>query len=163
MLRGLCHGDRTGDRQSRVRGREWKGKKLHYQTRLPVTARLDREQQGATRGIKPRPFLQAAELPAGPFLEPLTPLHCIFWQPLRDSFHPTPPRGGREPGVVRILLLCTWWFSLDRRVTAEKPPRMLEVKARLNENSQVLTLSTNGTWLGLVINVMRQLDAFSLS
>lgn len=40
---------------------------------------------------------------------------------------------------------------------------MLEVKARLNENSQVLTLSTNGTWLGLVINVMRQLDAFSLS
>lgn len=36
---------------------------------------------------------------------------------------------------------------------------MLEVKARLNENSQVLTLSTNGMWFGPVINVMRQLNA----
>lgn len=36
---------------------------------------------------------------------------------------------------------------------------MLEVKARLNENSQVLTSATNGMWLGPVINVMRQLNA----
>lgn len=60
---------------------------------------------------------EAAAFPPGYFFK--TPSE----QSLSVQFHQQPtPGGAGDPEVVPILLLCTWWFSLDKKnITAEKP------------------------------------------
>lgn len=92
------HSDRTGTKKAWKKEGDRK-EKLHYQTRLPVTTRLDREQQGATRGMKPKfskswarpsPFLQwptrgSSLFPLVTFLKP--PQNRVFQSNSTNSQH----------------------------------------------------------------------------
>lgn len=134
VLRCRFRSDRTGTVKRGDRG-EWGGK-ASLSDKASSPAGLDREQQGATRGIKPKAFCQRAALPARPFLQwsekgnSLLPpcrqsafLKQPLWYRLSIQFHQRPtPRGAGDTQLVPILLLCTWWFSLDQNKPQLRSP-----------------------------------------